>query len=90
MSGDHEHEHAADGPEDGDDLLEAGMGSLSDEEWRAQHERLIAENPDLPEPETRYVYDPNLDPATLIGPDETNAVPTEALVEGGEGDGDLG
>lgn len=51
------------------DALGGHLGTVTDLEWRAAHERLIAEMPELADQLT-YTWDPALDGRTLIGAGE--------------------
>lgn len=57
-----------------DDAAEGNLGSVTDEEWRAAHERLRATGA-IPEEELAFTWDPDLDPATLVQPGEAEADP---------------
>jgi hypothetical protein len=58
-------------PDGADEALEGQLGTVTDDEWRTAHEALIASG-DLPADELTYTWNPELDPATLIGDDEVN------------------
>ena len=51
------------------DSLGGQLSTVTDEEWRTAHERLIAEHPELAD-QLRYTWDPDLDGSSLINPDE--------------------
>lgn len=58
-----------------DDALEADLHSLSDEEWREAHEKIVV--PQVPEEEAKYLWAPGTDKSHLIGPDEKEVAPTD-------------
>lgn len=57
---------------------EADLGSVTDAEWREGHERLteiVAGMDDFPDAELTFIWDPDVDPATLIDPAEVDHGP---------------
>jgi hypothetical protein len=57
---------------------EADLGSITDVEWLEGHEKLtemVAGMPDFPDAELTFIWDPDLDPATLIDPSEVDHGP---------------
>lgn len=58
--------------------LEANLGSLTDEEWLEGHAKLtdlVRDDPDFPDEELTFIWDPDLDPRTLIDDDEEDHAP---------------
>lgn len=63
--------------------LAGDLHSVTDEEWLTAHERLIEEHPELAATgQLDYIYDTNLDGATLIGDDETESAPRDGEFDG--------
>lgn len=56
---------------DESNALEGDLGTVTDEEWLAAHQRLIASG-DLPPEETRFLYEPGRDPSTVTADDLTD------------------
>ena len=56
------------------DHLAGHLGTVTDDEWRLAHERLIADMPGLAE-QLAYVWDPRLDGRTLVAPHERDMAP---------------
>lgn len=56
---------------------EARLGSATDEEWLEGHTRLteLVKGTDFPEEQLSFIWDPDLDPSTLIDPDEVDHAP---------------
>lgn len=57
---------------------EADLGSVTDVEWFEGHEALaavVAGMDDFPDAELTFIWDRDLDPATLIDPDEVDHGP---------------
>lgn len=69
----------ADDPDE-TDALSGHLGTVSDVEWRAAHERLIADMPELAD-QLAYTWDPTLDGRTLIGEDEYDIAHPEGRYE---------
>lgn len=57
-----------------DASLAGHLGTVTDQEWRDAHERLIADMPDLAD-QLAYTWRPDLDPRRLIRPDERDMAP---------------
>lgn len=61
-----------------DEIAEADLGSVTDAEWLEAHaalSELVADDPDFPNEELTFIYDPDLDPRTLIADDEVDHGP---------------
>jgi hypothetical protein len=56
------------------DDLAGQLGTVTDDEWRDAHERLIADMPGLGH-ELAYMWDPQLDPRSLVRPSEQDMAP---------------
>jgi hypothetical protein len=54
--------------------LAGQLGTVTDQEWRQAHERLIADMPDLAE-QLAYLWDPQLDGRTLVAAHERDMAP---------------
>lgn len=57
-----------------DQPQEAGLSSVTNIEWLEAHKRL-AESGVIPAEELEFIWNPNLDPAELIGDDEEEVAP---------------
>lgn len=60
--------------------LEGNLGSATDEEWLAAHEKLVElvrDDPDFPDEELSFIWDNELDPTDLIDPTEVDHGPAD-------------